>query len=82
MLLCQARESQRPGFEPGPCIAWRQWRVVLVLVHQVLLTSLPAVQWHYIEMLSNDTVPNHTLITTNHQALFIYNRTKIADDFW
>jgi len=37
-----------------------------------------AVQWHYIEKLSNDTVPNHTLITTNHQALFIYNRTKIA----
>jgi len=33
------------------------------------------VQWHYNEKLSNDTVPNHT---TNHQALFIYNRTKIA----
>jgi len=38
-------------------------------------------QWHYIENLSNDTVPNYTLITTNHQALFIYNRTKIAGDF-
>jgi len=25
-----------------------------------------AVQWHYIEKLSNDTVPNHTLITTNY----------------
>jgi len=37
-----------------------------------------AVQWHYIDKLSNDTVPNHTLITTNHQALFIYNRTNIA----
>jgi len=37
-----------------------------------------AVQWHYIEKLSNDTVPNHTLITTNHQALFIYNRSKIV----
>jgi len=37
-----------------------------------------AVQWHYIDKLSNDTVPNHALITTNHQALFIYNRTKIA----
>jgi len=37
-----------------------------------------AVQWHYIDKLSNDTVPNHSLITTNHQALFIYNRTKIA----
>jgi len=37
-----------------------------------------AVQWHYIEKLSNDTVPNHTLITTNHQALFIYNPTQIA----
>jgi len=38
-----------------------------------------AVQWHYIEKISNDTVPIHTLITlTNHQALYIYNRTKIA----
>jgi len=40
-----------------------------------------AVQWHYVEKLSNDTVPNHTLITTNNQALFIYNRTKIAGWF-
>jgi len=24
---------------------------------------------------SNDTVPNHTLITANHQALFIYNQS-------
>jgi len=31
-----------------------------------------------IDKVSNDTVPNHTLITTNRQALFIYNRTKIA----
>jgi len=38
-----------------------------------------AVQWHYIDKLSNDTVPNHTFITTNHQALFIYNRTKITE---
>jgi len=40
-----------------------------------------AIQWHCIEKLSNDTVPNHNLITTNHQALFIYNRTKIAGWF-
>jgi len=44
-------------------------------------TLYRAVQWHYIEKLSNDTVPNHTSITTNHQALFIYNRTKIAGWF-
>jgi len=37
-----------------------------------------AVQWHYIDKLSNDTVPNHTLITTNHLAPFIYNRTMIS----
>jgi len=37
-----------------------------------------AVQWHYVDKLSNDTVPNHTFITTNRQALFIYNRTKIT----
>jgi len=36
------------------------------------------VQWHYIDKLTNDTVPNHTLITTNLQALFIYNRDKIT----
>jgi len=36
-----------------------------------------AVQGHYIDKLSNDTMLNHTLITTNHQALFIYNRNKI-----
>jgi len=41
-------------------------------------TEGDAVQWHYIEKLSNDTVPNHTLITINHQTLFLYNRTKIA----
>jgi len=40
-----------------------------------------AVQWHYIDKLSNDTVPNHTFITTNHQALFIYNRNKITERF-
>jgi len=37
--------------------------------------------WNYIENLSSDTVPNHTSITTNHQALFIYNRTKITGWF-
>jgi len=42
-------------------------------------TSYRAVQWHY--KLWNDTVPNHTFITTNHQALFIYNRTKITGWF-
>jgi len=26
----------------------------------------------------NDTVPNHTFITTIHETLFIYNRTKIT----
>jgi len=31
-----------------------------------------AFQWHYIDKLSNDTVPNHTFITTNHRARFIY----------
>jgi len=36
-----------------------------------------AVQWHYIDKLSDDTVPNHIFNTTNHQALYIYNRTKI-----
>jgi len=40
-----------------------------------------AVQWHYIDMLWNDTVPNHSFITTNHQAVFIYNRTKIMGWF-
>jgi len=40
-----------------------------------------AVQWHYIDKLSNDTVPNHTCITTNHQALFSCNRTKITGCF-
>jgi len=40
------------------------------------------VQWHYLDKLSNDTVPNHILFTTNyHQAIFIYNRTKIAGGF-
>jgi len=39
------------------------------------------IQWHYIDKLSNYTVPNHTLITTNYRALFIYNRTKIAGWF-
>jgi len=34
-----------------------------------------AVQWHYIDKFSNETVPNHTFITTNHQSLFICNRT-------
>jgi len=33
---------------------------------------------HFIDKLSNDTVPNHAFITTNHQSLLIYNRTKIA----
>jgi len=40
-----------------------------------------AVQCHNIDKLSNDTVPNHTFITTNHQALFIYNQTKISGRF-
>jgi len=44
----------------------------------VSLTYYSAVQWHYIDKLSIETVPNHTLITTNHQALSIYNRTKIC----
>jgi len=39
--------------------------------------SQRAVQLHYIDKLSNDTVPNHTFITNNRPALFIYNRTKI-----
>jgi len=43
------------------------------------MKSNRAVQWHYIEKHSNDTVPNHTVITTN--ALFIYNRTKITGWF-
>jgi len=38
-----------------------------------------AIQWHYIDKLSNDTVPNYTFITTNHQALFIYIQTKITE---
>jgi len=37
-----------------------------------------AVQWHYIDKLSNVTVPNHTFITTHQQALFIYKRPKIT----
>jgi len=37
-----------------------------------------AVQWHYIDKLSNDTVPNHTFITTNHKALCLfYNRNTV-----
>jgi len=41
-----------------------------------------AVQWHYLDKLSNHAVPNHyTFITTNHQTLFIYNRTKITGWF-
>jgi len=31
--------------------------------------------------LSSDTVPNHTFITINQQALFIYSRTKITGWF-
>jgi len=38
------------------------------------------VQWHYIDKLSNDTVPNYTYITTNHQALFTVE-LKLRDDF-
>jgi len=37
-----------------------------------------AVQWYYINKLSNVTVLNHTFIKTNHQTLFVYNRTKIT----
>jgi len=40
--------------------------------------SYRTVQWHNIDKLPNDTVPIHTFITTNHQVLFIYNRTKIT----
>jgi len=45
---------------------------------QLVLCRHRAVQWHYIDKLSNDTVPNHTFITTNHKVLFIYNRTNIT----
>jgi len=40
-----------------------------------------AVQWHYIDKLSNDTVPKHTFIYRQSQALFIYKRTKITGWF-
>jgi len=40
-----------------------------------------AVQWHYIDKLSNDTVPNHILITTNHQAYLFTIELKLRDDF-
>jgi len=52
-------------------------------VLQLIRRLYRAVQWPYIDTgkLSNDTVPNHTLITTDHQALFIYNRTNIAGWF-
>jgi len=55
-------------------------RITTILTRPSLSINLffRAVQWHYIDKLSNDTVPNHTFITTNHQALFIYNRTNIA----
>jgi len=45
-----------------------------------LLYCYVTVQLHYrlIDKLSNDTVPNHTYITTNHVALFIYNVTKFT----
>jgi len=39
-----------------------------------------AVQWHYIDKLSNDTVPNHTFITITKLYLFT-NRTKITGWF-
>jgi len=60
-------------------------RLYIICSHNIQLSYANAIGlfnlWHYIENLSNDTVPNHTLITTNHQALFIYNRTKIAGWF-
>jgi len=61
----------------GIAIAERSAQLVLI----VPACDHVAVQWHCIDMLSNDTAPIHTFITTNHQALFIYNRTKLRDDF-
>jgi len=58
----------------GCVISQKQQSVTNFMSHR-------AVQWHYIDKLSNYTVPNHTFITTYHQALFIYNQTKIMDDF-
>jgi len=55
----------------GYSIDWDFTNFTIFLIHW-------AVQWHYIDKLSSDTVSNHTFITINHQALFIYNRTKIT----
>jgi len=44
-----------------------------------------AVQWQYIDKLSNETVPNHTFITTNQLAssnLDLFKiELKLRDDF-
>jgi len=50
--------------------SWRD-SVCMIVVYR-------AVQWHCVDEFSNDTVPTRAFITTNHQALFIYNRTKIT----
>jgi len=57
-----------------PTLKYHRARGDMIEVFKILQR---AVQWHYIDKLSNDTVPNRTFITTNHQALFIYNLTKI-----
>jgi len=77
-----------PNLPQCACKCFSPWDAMLVTVElnaRYLRVSDQfynrAVQWHYIDKLSNDTVPNSTFITTNHRALFIYNRTKITGRF-
>jgi len=40
-----------------------------------------AVQWHYIDQLSNDTVPNHTFLQPTTKLYLFTNELKLRDDF-
>jgi len=63
-------------------LLWNEWGDLKRVQKPTMQFEIDrAVQWHYIDKLSNDTVPNHTLFTTNHQALFIYKQTKITEWF-
>jgi len=66
------------GIETGSAAAYSLIGEGIETGSMVYLIGDRAVWWHYIDKLSNETVPNHTFITTNHQALFIYNQTKIT----